>query len=222
MEEPSKIDWMVAVTTDEFACSSEFANDGGKLIVLPRSLLAIWYGSTFPWTQDLQGFEGARIAEFFEEQLQDFTDFAMAHRTRDWFDVIPLGRGQAIVFGCGHAEIYGRWLRLLPEGQDYLLALEYGDQGIERGVAEFVRRLPAASWADLGLQFDVPDEDLMLFHTGTNGSWLHEVGVDDWAVLGTGIAWKIPPGRYSLYQASAHLTAPGCAGHVEICWLRPV
>jgi hypothetical protein len=219
MDDVSGINWEASVTTEGFACSSEFANDGGKLIVLPRSLLGIWYGSTFPWTQKMNAPHWSRIAGFFEELLIDYTDFAIAQGMRDWFDVMQLRRGQAIVFGYG--ESYGRWLRTLPDGRDYLLAIEYGDQRFERGVADFLRSLPDSAWQDLDLRFEVPDEDLLLFHSGTNGVWLKEVGPGSWASMGTGIAWRIPPGSYALHQASAQLKERGCAGHAEVCWLRP-
>ncbi|HEY7059957.1 MAG TPA: hypothetical protein VII06_00650 [Chloroflexota bacterium] len=220
MDELSPREWAASVTTDEFMCSSEFLNDGGKLIVLPRSMLQIWYGSTFPWTQNLNGEQGWRVAQSFHKLLRDHTDFAMAHRTRDWFDVIQLGRRQAVVLGYDYAEIDGRWLRTLPERQDYLLAIEYGDTGFERGVAIYVRQLSESSWQDLGLRFEVPDEDLLLFDTGTPGAWLQEIGANKCAVLGQGIPWRIPAGSYTLHQASAD-EAHGCAGHAEVCWLRP-
>jgi hypothetical protein len=200
--------------------SSEFIGDGGRLVVVPRSLLRAWHGSVLPGTASLRGRWGSRIAEFLEDRLRLFTDFARASKARDWFDLLPIRGGQAITVGRGYSEVSARWLRTLPERRDYLLALLAADRGAEPAIAAFVRQLPDAAWHDLALRLRVPDEDLLLFHAGTNGAWVREVGPDQPATLGEGVAWRIPAGTYALYEASLRLEQPGAEG--AICWLRPL
>jgi hypothetical protein len=151
-----------------------------------------------------------------------FTDFKRAHRTREWFDVIRVGRGQAIVLGRDYEEVDARWLRILPEGRDYLVAMVESDPMAEDAIAESVRHLPDGAWRDLGLRIQIPDEELMLFHSGTNGAWLEEVGSDEPAVLSQGFAWKIPAGTYALYETEMELTEPGRGAEGAVCWLRRV
>jgi hypothetical protein len=209
-------------STESFEYSNEFLNDGGRLVVMPRSLLRAWHGSIFWWTEPLRGHWGSRIAEFFEDRLVWFTDAESAHRTREWFDLIRVGKGQAIVVGRDYDEVNARWLRTLPEGLDYLVATVASDPRAESAVAEFVRNLPEGSWRDLGLRVNIPEDDMLLFHTGSSGGWLDEVDPDQPAVLGQGFAWTIPTGTYALYETEMELTEPGRAAEGAVCWLRRV
>ncbi len=219
MNEKAKPSPLGTWTTSQFTYSNAFLNDGGPLVVLPRSLLGSWHGAVLPWTEELGRRFGERVADFLEGYFERFTDFARATRARGWFDVIPVKSGQAMVIGPESGDCSARWLRSIPDGREYLLAISAIDPGAETAVADAVLTMPDDAWSGLGKVFHIPDDELVMLHAGSNGDWTDEVPPERPAAMGGRIVWRVPAGSYALRGASIVVDEPGAGAELEACWL---
>jgi hypothetical protein len=203
--------------------SNAFVNDGGPLIVLPKSLARHWHGSSFVWSEWLRKRLSWQIVDTLDEKLATFSQYYKdAGRAGSDFACIRFAGGHAIIVGSRPQFSFAQWLTRSLNNENYLIGAVMAQDGWEQLALELIPRLPESRWLDLGCRIFVSNEDYLLFHASTDGARLMELKSDEDATIGQAISWKLLPGIYELRLANLKVEQSAFYMDMKICQFRAV
>lgn len=164
--------------------STEYLNDGGPLIVLPRELLAAWSGS-----------EG-------EPTSQEFPfgpDYARACQADHPAALLQVGSGFGLVVGAQEHLYPVHWIDLPAQEGVALVGWMYGDDDANFEVAALLEQ-DGPGWRCLDPRIDLLGGELLLLHAADIGSDLDELETfgELQAMIADAIPIRLKPGAYKL------------------------
>jgi hypothetical protein len=169
----------------------EFANDGGPLMLAPRSPAPLWEGSAHP--------SGDRVVEAvfrWAAPVAPATDYDRACDVEEGAALLSAGEGWVIVL---NSEIAGAgWLPLSEAPSSAALVAVAG--GFDESLAEIYERLATGQWVILTNELQIGAGGVFLMHAAGVPGLEHEVAYNDanrrYAAIGDAIVYPFPPGTY--------------------------
>lgn len=164
--------------------STEYLNDGGPLIVLPRELLAAWSGC---W------------GEPPSQEFEFGPDYTRACQVDHPAALLDIGTGSGLVIGAQEHLYPVQWVDLPEMGGVALVGWMWGDDDVEDEVAALLLH-HGPQWRCLNPRINLPGGELVLLHAASSGSDVDEIETfgELQAMIADAIPMRLEPGAYRL------------------------